>query len=277
MRRATHLHHAPAPTARPGAAPRSRADAGDVPVLRCRPGSPPERFARVLGDPHPVVTFFVAALAGLAVLSVCSVALALLVVHVLVGPLGLGGPDNSFIRTLADHRTAGVTEASEIGSQLAGGSVLPAVVGTVGLAAAVTRQWRVAGFAVFVLIVESAAYRMTSLAVPRDRPDVQRLDSLPADASFPSGHTAAAISVYVGLVLLLTSRVTNRAARAFAWTFAILMTTFVAFSRMYRGMHHPLDVAGGVAVGIGAVVVMLFVVRAAGAAHDDRQAMKARA
>ena len=31
------------------------------------------------------------------------------------------------------------------------------------------------------------------------------------------------------------------------------MTTFVAFSRMYRGMHHPLDVAGGVIIGIGAI------------------------
>ena len=49
------------------------------------------------------------------------------------------------------------------------------------------------------------------------------------------------------------------------------MTTFVALSRMYRGMHHPLDVAGGVLVGIGAVLVVLFACRAAGAAADARR------
>jgi membrane-associated phospholipid phosphatase len=35
---------------------------------------------------------------------------------------------------------------------------------------------------------------------------------------------------------------------------------------MYRGMHHPLDVAGGVVVGIAALIVLVFACRAAGAA-----------
>ena len=39
---------------------------------------------------------------------------------------------------------------------------------------------------------------------------------------------------------------------------------------MYRGMHHPLDVAGGVLVGIGAILVLLFACRAAGAAAERR-------
>jgi len=37
---------------------------------------------------------------------------------------------------------------------------------------------------------------------------------------------------------------------------------------MYRGMHHPLDVAGGLVVGIGALIVLLFACRAAGAAAE---------
>jgi membrane-associated phospholipid phosphatase len=35
-------------------------------------------------------------------------------------------------------------------------------------------------------------------------------------------------------------------------------------------MHHPLDVAGGVLVGIGAILVLLFACRAAGAAAERR-------
>ena len=103
------------------------------------------------------------------------------------------------------------------------------------------------------------------------------LDGLPLDQSYPSGHTAASIAVYSGFVLLLTSRFTDSTFRALAWTFAVLVTTFVALSRMYRGMHHPLDVAGGVLVGIGAVLVVLFACRAAGAAADARVRARARA
>ena len=55
------------------------------------------------------------------------------------------------------------------------------------------------------------------------------------------------------------------------------MTSFVALSRLYRGMHHPLDVAGGVAVGIGAVLVVLLACRAADLARASRAATRERA
>jgi len=141
-------------------------------------------------------------------------------------------------------------------------------VGLIGIVCAIKRRWRIAAFAVFVLVVESATYRVASLVVPRDRPHVARLDQLPADASYPSGHTAAAIAVYAGLVLLLTSRFKSRGARTLLWLAAILLPVVVALSRMYRGMHHPLDVAGGLVVGLGALIVLLFACRAAGAAAE---------
>ena len=129
------------------------------------------------------------------------------------------------------------------------------------------RRWLIAGFAAFVLTVESATYRVSSLVVPRERPSVHRLEDLPADASYPSGHTAASIAVYVGLVLLLTSRINDRRLRIVAWALAVLLPVIVAMSRMYRGMHHPLDVASGVLIGIGAISVLLFACRAAGCAQ----------
>jgi membrane-associated phospholipid phosphatase len=70
--------------------------------------------------------------------------------------------------------------------------------------------------------------------------------------------------------LLLTSRFTNGAFRVVAWTCVLAMVTFVATSRMYRGMHHPLDVAGGLVVGVAALVVVVFACRAAGAAAEAR-------
>jgi membrane-associated phospholipid phosphatase len=89
---------------------------------------------------------------------------------------------------------------------------------------------------------------------------------LPVNASYPSGHTAAAIAVYCGLALLLTSRIASRGARAVVWTLASIIPVFVAFSRMYRGMHHPLDVLGGVLIGVTALSALVLVARASGTA-----------
>ena len=82
--------------------------------------------------------------------------------------------------------------------------------------------------------------------------------------------TAASIAVYAGLVLLLTSRISNPVFRASAWTAAVAIPIYVAFSRMYRGMHYPLDVTGGALLGIAALVVIVFACRSAGAAAESR-------
>jgi undecaprenyl-diphosphatase len=67
-------------------------------------------------------------------------------------------------------------------------------------------------------------------------------------------------------VLLLTSAFPRRGWRIAAWAAALLLPVFVAGSRIYRGMHHPLDVGAGALIGIGAVLVLLFACRAAGVA-----------
>jgi undecaprenyl-diphosphatase len=68
--------------------------------------------------------------------------------------------------------------------------------------------------------------------------------------------------------MLLTSRIKNRGARVAIWVVAALIPVFVALSRMYRGMHHPLDVMGGVVVGIAALSALVLVTRAAGRAAE---------
>ena len=242
------------------------ADDGPVPVLRARDGGPAERFADLFGRAHPAAVFAAALICGYLALAAVSILLALFITDVLVNVGGIGSADESAIASIVADRTPFLTDASSVGSAVGGAPVLPILVGIIAIVCAVLRRWRIAAFAVFVLVVESATYRVTSLVVPRDRPHVKRLEDLPTDASYPSGHTAASIAVYAGLVLLLTSAIPNRRLRIAAWVAAIVLPLFVAFSRMYRGMHHPLDVAGGALVGIGAVLVLLFACRAAGAA-----------
>jgi membrane-associated phospholipid phosphatase len=241
-----------------------------LPVLEARRGGPAERFAGRLRGRHPATVFFAAVLAGFVVLGLASIALGLLVTDVLLDIGGLRRTDESVVNSLVAERTPLLTDASEVSSTVGGAPLLPILVGAIALVCAFLRKWRVAAFAAFALVVESATYRVTSLAVPRERPDVHRLENLPADASFPSGHTAAAIAVYAGLVLLLTSRFQTRGLRIFAWAVAIAIPVLVALARMYRGMHHPLDTAGGLVIGIGALLVLLFATRAAGVAQDAR-------
>jgi undecaprenyl-diphosphatase len=235
-------------------------------VLQARGGGPAERFADHFGSAHPAAVFAAALICGYLALVAASLLLALFVTDVLLDVGGLESFDESAIVSIVADRTPFLTDASSVGSAVGGAPVLPILVGIIAIVCAFLRRWRIAAFAVFVLVVESATYRVTSLVVPRDRPHVQRLEDLPPDASYPSGHTAASIAVYAGLVLLLTSAIPNRGLRVAAWIAAIVLPLVVAGSRMYRGMHHPLDVAGGALVGVGAVLVLLFACRAADAA-----------
>jgi undecaprenyl-diphosphatase len=205
-------------------------------------------------------------LLGFAAIAALSVGLGLLVTHVLEHAWGIGAADERVDVWLAAHRTPSRTEASFVGSTVAGGLVLPTLVGAIALVCAALRKWRLAAFVVFALAVEAGTYRATTLLVHSHRPRVVRLEHLPVDASYPSGHTAASLAVYGGLVLLLTSRFTNGLFRGFAWATALAIVAFVAVSRMYRGMHHPLDVGGGILVGIAALVVIVFACRTAAAA-----------
>ncbi len=243
----------------------------EVPILQARNDGPAERVATRLGGLHPAVGFVIVMLAGFAAIASLSIGLGFFVTQAVEDAWGVGAAGEGFNVWLARHRTSALTDASWVGSTAAGGLVLPIIVGSVAAVCAVMRKWRIAAFAVFVLAVESGAYRATTLVVHSHRPNVPRLEGLPVNASYPSGHTAAAIAVYGGLVLLLTSSFTNRAFRVSAWTFVLGMVTFVALARMYRGMHHPLDVAGGVVIGIAAVIALVFACRTAGAVSKERE------
>jgi undecaprenyl-diphosphatase len=213
-----------------------------------------------------MVGFVVAMLLGFAMIAALSIGIGFLVTHVLEHAWGIGPADERVNVWLAAHRTSSRTEASSVGSAVAGGLVLPALVGAIALVCAGLRKWRLAAFVVFALVVEAGTYRATTLLVHSHRPRVVRLEHLPVDASYPSGHTAASLAVYGGLILLLTSRYTNSLFRGLAWATAAAIVVFVAGSRMYRGMHHPLDVGGGILVGIAALVVIVFACRTAAAA-----------
>ena len=89
------------------------------------------------------------------------------------------------------------------------------------------------------------------------------------DMSFPSSHTAITVAVVIALMPFLP--------RALAWV-AIAYAVLVGWSRVYLGVHYPLDILGGAGIGIamGCVILLALVVLLRhhdGRAANDRDAV----
>jgi undecaprenyl-diphosphatase len=253
---------------------RGRPSSRSVRVLEPQPGGPAERVARRIGATHPVRVFLVTVVAGYALLVALTVTAGLLLTELLVPLHGFERWDNDISRWLAEHRSPALTDLSWLGSTFAGGLVIPAVVGVLVVVFLVRRKWLLAAFTLFVICVESGSYRATTLVVQRDRPPVHRLEGLDPTASFPSGHIAATIALYGGLLLLLASWIGRRWFSAAAFALALALALFVGWARMYRGMHHLTDTAAGVIMGLLALGIMVLAARAATAAANARDAAR---
>jgi membrane-associated phospholipid phosphatase len=221
---------------------------------------------------RPIVAFIVAALVGFVILAAIAIVAGWALKTYVLPDHGIGHSDEHVNVWLSHHRTPGRNDASFWMSGIGDIPAIPAVVALTALVAAIRRRWRVAAFIVTAITVEAATYRAATLAIHRERPRVPRLDHLPVDASYYSGHTAASVAVYCGVALLITSAVRNRGARVVVWLVAIAIPLLVALSRMYRGMHHPTDVTAGVLWGVGSLLVAIMAARAAAVAQERRAA-----
>lgn len=267
---------APAGSYEPTQAAVERADY-PPPLLRPERGGAAARFATRVGVTNPVRVFLVAVLSGYLLLAGLAIAFGLFFVDVVLSSFdGLDAWDQGIAEDLANGRTPTTEDVSWVGSTLSGGHVIPFVLGALLIVFAVQRKWLLAVYPLFLILVESGTYRATTLVVERERPDVERLEQLPVDASFPSGHTAASLALYGGLLLLLASWVNRTWFSVLAVVATLAIVAFVGWSRMFRGMHHLTDTIAALGVGLGAIVVVVFAARAATAATRNRRAQEAQ-
>lgn len=159
-------------------------------------------------------------------------------------------------RALAADRTSLWNTLTDFGSSL---SDTPYIVALTAVAAIafrlVFRRWRESIFLVAAVWSQSLVFLATTGAVGRHRPPVGHLDPAPPTSSFPSGHVSAAVAFYCGMALVLTTHVRGRALQVAIWVLGGAAPLMVGFSRLYRGMHFLTDVAWGLLLGAGCVVM----------------------
>ncbi|MFI0165716.1 diacylglycerol kinase family protein [Streptomyces sp. NPDC017095] len=116
-------------------------------------------------------------------------------------------------------------------------------------------RWRQAVFLALAVSAQSLVFLVITVVVDRHRPDVHRLDGSLPTSSYTSGHTGAATALYGGLAVLAFTRLRGP-WRGIVTGLLCVLPLLVGASRLYRGMHHPTDVVGGVVNGTLSLLVV---------------------
>ncbi|HJP82029.1 MAG TPA: phosphatase PAP2 family protein [Fimbriimonadaceae bacterium] len=128
---------------------------------------------------------------------------------------------------------------------------------------AVLSVWRNPVFAVWPLLVTTAvsglffAQGIKRAIAARDRPSLLNYAHPQEDIlynSFPSGHSTTAFAIAFMLFFL-----TWRTDRAWVGRYALIWATLVGISRIYRGVHWPTDVLGGLFAGLLSSTVVYWI------------------
>ena len=123
----------------------------------------------------------------------------------------------------------------------------------IGLALAVaSRRWQVLLWVAVADGVAQLSTELIKLGVHRHRPRVHTLVSEPHSHSFPSGHAASSLACAVVLGAF--------APRLRAPLYAL--AALIALSRVYVGVHYPLDIVAGSLLG-ALVALAIHLVRSA--------------
>jgi undecaprenyl-diphosphatase len=249
---------------------RTRYDNGSI--LDPRADGPASRVGRHFDG--PIRAWAATTFVGWIVVASVLIGLGLLLVAEFL-PEGVGAWDRSVATWFVAQRTDALNSATAVGSMLGSTFVVIAVAVAFGIVLAFGRHWLAIGFLAAGLLIEVGAFLAATLAVSRPRPAVPQLDVAPPTSSFPSGHAAAAIVLYMSVAIIVWTLSNSRVLHVLFWAIAIFVPVFVALSRLYRGMHHATDVLGSVVLATGALCCAVAVTRVTTAVTLDRTERRA--
>ncbi|MCV2396056.1 phosphatase PAP2 family protein [Actinotalea sp. M2MS4P-6] len=168
----------------------------------------------------------------------------------IVGPLG-GLPAETAVNEWLVERRVPVLDSLTAAWSLVGSTeiIIGGCLLVFGIAWWATREWWFAIIPGVAVAIQAAVFMLSALLVGRERPDVEMLDDAPPTSSFPSGHTGAATAFWLSTALL-AQRIHATWLRVLVTVVCVAVPLLVAFSRLYRGMHHVSDVVVGALNGL---------------------------
>jgi len=159
------------------------------------------------------------------------------------------------VEIATDVRTPWLTTVMQAISWIASPPVAAATL-AVGCVALVAWRRPVSALATFLVVaVGWCATLLVKAIVARPRPPIDIVHSLQPETgsdSYPSGHTAFAVSAAIAAWFLV--RGTRHARRVAALGGAAVV--LVGFSRLYLGVHYPGDIVGSILVSTAAIVAL---------------------
>jgi undecaprenyl-diphosphatase len=196
----------------------------------------------------------------------------LLIVHVL-SHSAMGDWDEAISRWFARQRTGTLNTLTHYGSGLSDTNTAIVVTAVLFVALRlVFHRWRESLVILTCIVGELTIFLGVTSTVHRKRPHVPHLDPAPPTSSFPSGHTGAAVALYIGLavtLLIVTRESNHRAAVVVVAALLCLVPVIVALSRVYRGMHFASDVIAGALAGGLWMVIVVRTLLGGGAGRED--------
>jgi undecaprenyl-diphosphatase len=130
----------------------------------------------------------------------------------------------------------------------------PTIVGLTAITVVVFRvvfhRWRESVILAITVTGQSVIFLVATILIDRQRPPVHHLDDSPPTSSFPSGHTAAATTYWLGTALILAWHTRRVWLRWLLVVVGVLIPITVAACRMYRGMHYPTDTGTSFLLGL---------------------------
>jgi undecaprenyl-diphosphatase len=210
-----------------------------------------------------------AVLAAFVVVEGLLLGLGMLVTHVLAHSR-LHEEEISFEEAVGTHRAPLWNDLTRYGTLLGATTTVVVLTAAGCLVLALRRHGpRLPLFLALAVTGETVLFLIASAVLDRGRPPIPQLDVAPPTSSFPSGHTAASVVLWVGLALGLGRTRPGHRLRALFWVLAVVVPLVVLVSRLYRGMHWPTDVAASVVFSLTWLLLLRAALLPGGAAEED--------
>ena len=168
----------------------------------------------------------------------------------IIGPLGGLPWENDISRSVQQLRTATWDSITMVWSRTGNTEI---IIGTCVVVVALvwwrTKQWWYAVVPAIAIAAQASVFVAATTIVGRPRPDVDHLDPAPPTSSYPSGHMGAATALYLTFALM-AQRIERAWLRRVLTVVCLVVPLLVGYARLYRGMHHFVDILVGMVNGI---------------------------